>query len=83
MNTEDLTALGTSPPFLFVSHKRSYARFPYVFEIIDHTHPVPSFIAIIQMIQPMTRKGITAEAVPGSPLNDGLTVLDSAGDAGF
>jgi hypothetical protein len=83
MNTNDLAALGTGPPFLFVSNKMSYAKRPYVYEIINHTHTVLGSIALIQMIQPVARKTVTTKAVPGSILHYLLTVLDSTVDAGF
>jgi hypothetical protein len=61
----------------------SYAELLYVHEIVDHTHTIPGSITLIQVIQPVARKPVTAEAVPGLTLPYLLTVLDSAGDAGF
>jgi hypothetical protein len=83
MNTNDLAALGAGPPFLFVSNKMSYAKRLYVYEIVNHTHTVLGSIAFIQVIQPVARKTVTTEAVPGSTLHYLLTVLDSTVDAGF
>jgi len=83
MNTYQLTALGTSPPFFFVSHEMSYAELLYVHEIFDHTHTILGSIAFIQVIQPVARKTVTTEAVPGFTSPYLLTGLDSAGDAGF
>ena len=83
MNTNDLTALGTGPPFLFVSNEMSYAELFYFLEIINHTHTILGSIALIQVVQPGARKAVTTETVPGSTLHYVLTVLDSARDAGF
>ena len=83
MNTDYLAALGTGPPFLFVSNELSYADLLYVHEIVNHTHAILGSITLIQVIQPVARKAVTAEAVPDSTLHYLLTVLDSACDAGF
>jgi hypothetical protein len=83
MNTNYLAALGTGPPFLFVSNEVSYAELPYVLEIINHTHTILGSVALIQVIQRGARKAITTEAVPDSTLHYFLTVLDSARDASF
>ena len=61
----------------------SYAELLYVHEIIDHTHTILGSIALIQVVQPIAGKCVTAGAVPDIPLSYLLTVLDSAGDAGF
>jgi hypothetical protein len=50
MDTNDLTALGADPPFLFVSNEMSYAKRPYADEIVNHTHAVFGSIALIQVI---------------------------------
>ena len=83
MNTNYLAAFGTGPPFLFVSNEMPYAKFPYVLEIVNHTHTILGSIALIQVIQPGARKAVTTEAVPDSTLHYLLTVLDLAHDAGF
>lgn len=83
MDTNDLTALGADPPFLFASNEMSYAKCPYADEIVNHTHAVSGSIALIQMIQPVARKTVTTEAVPWAALHNLLTVLDSTVDAGF
>ena len=83
MNANYLTALGTGPPFLFVSNEMSYAELVYVLEIVNHTHTILGSIALIQVVQPGARKAVTTEAVPDSTLHYLLTVLDSARDAGF
>jgi hypothetical protein len=83
MNTEQLPAFGTSPPLLLVSNEMSYAELLYAYEIVDHAHSVFGSVAFIQVIQPVAREPDTTEAVPGFALPYCLTVLDSAGDAGF
>jgi hypothetical protein len=83
VNTDYLAALGTGPPFLFVSDEMSYPELPYLDEIVNHTHAILGSIALIQMTQPVARKAVTAEAVPDTTLDYPLPVLDSAGDAGF
>ena len=83
MNTYQLTAPGTGPPFLFVSQKMSYAGLLYVHEIVNHTHAILGPIALIQVIQPVARKAVTAEAILDVTLFYLLTVLDSACDAAF
>ena len=83
MNTYQLAALGTGPPFLFVSNEMSYAELLYVHEIVNHTHSILGSITLIQVIQPVARKPVTAEAVLDFTLPYLFTVLDSACDAGF
>jgi hypothetical protein len=83
VNTEQLTAPGTGPPFLLVSDEMSYAELLYVQEIVDHAHSIPGPIALIQVIQPVAREPVTAEAVPDLTLPYLLTVLDPARDAGL
>ena len=83
MNTYQMTALGTGPPFLFVFNETPYAELLYVYEIINHTHSILGSITLIQVIQPVAREHVTAEAVPDFTLPYLLTVLDSACDAGF
>jgi hypothetical protein len=83
MNTEQLTALGTGPPFLLVSDELPYADLPYIHEIINHAHAVLGSVAMIQVIQPFAGKAVTAEAVPDLALFYFRTVFYSAGDAGF
>jgi hypothetical protein len=83
MNTYKLAAFGTRPPFLFVSNEMSYAELLYVHKIVNHTHSILGFITRIQVIQPVARKPVTAEAVSDFTLPYFLTVLDSACDAGF
>lgn len=83
MNTEKLTALRTGPFFLFVSNEMPYPVLPDVLKIVNHTHTILGSIALIQVVQPVARKPVTAEAVPGFALPCLLTVLDPACDAGF
>jgi hypothetical protein len=83
MNTDELTAPGTGPPFLFVSYELSYAGLLYLHEIVDHAHAILGSIALIQVIQPVARKAVTVEAVPGPALHELLTGLDPARDAGL
>ena len=83
MNTNDPAALGAGPSFLFVFNEKSYAEFPYANEIVNHAHPILGSIALIQVIQPVARKAVTTEAVPGFSLTYLLTVLDSTRDAGL
>jgi hypothetical protein len=83
MNTNDLTALGTGPPFFFISNKLSYAVLLDVVEIVNHTHTILRSIAFIQVIQPVAGKIVTTEAVLKFIFRYLLTVLDSTGGAGF
>jgi hypothetical protein len=83
MNTDELTAPGTGPSFLFVSYELSYAGLLYVHEIVDHAHAILGPIALIQVIQPVAREAVTAEAVPGPALHELFTRLDPARDAGL
>jgi hypothetical protein len=83
MNAYQLTALKTGPFFLFVSNEMSYAELLYVHEIIDHAHTILGSITLIQVIQPVARKQVTAEAVFDLTLLYLLTVFDPACDAGF
>jgi len=64
MNTNQLTALGTGPPFLFVSHEMSYVELLHVHEIVNHTHSILGSITLIQMIHPVAREPIAAGAIP-------------------
>ena len=83
MNTNYLAALGTGPPFLFVSNEMPYTELPDVLEIVNHTHAILGSVPLIQMVQPGARKAFTTEAVLDSSFHYLLTVLDSARDAGF
>lgn len=83
MNTNCLATLRTCPPCLFVSDELPYAKLPDVLEIINHAHIILCSIALIQVIQPSTRKGITTETILDSTMHDLLTGLDPARDAGF
>ena len=83
MNANDIATSGASPPCLFIFNEIPYAEFSYIFEIVNHTHSVPGFIAIIQAIQHGTGKAVTTGAIRDSTLRYSLTVLDSARDAGF
>jgi hypothetical protein len=83
MNTNDPATLGTGPSFLFVFNETSYPELPYAHEIVNHAHAILGSIALIQVIQPVARKAVTTEAVPGFSLPYLLTVLDSTRDAGL
>jgi hypothetical protein len=83
MNTNYLTTLGASPPFLFVFNEIPYAELSYIFKIVNHTHDVLGSIAIIQVVQYDTGKAITTEAILDSTFYYFLTILDFARDAGF
>jgi hypothetical protein len=83
MNTYYLAALGTRPPFIFVSYKMSYAEHFYVIEIVNHTHTIFGSIALIQVAQPITRKTVATETVIGFTCRFLLTILNFASDAGF
>jgi hypothetical protein len=83
MNTNYLTALGTGPPYLFVSNKISYAKLPYILEIVNHTHTILSSIALIQVVQPVAGKAVATEAVLEYTFRYLFTVLDSTSNAGF
>ena len=83
MNTYELAALGTGPPFLFVSNELSYAELLDVHEIVNHTHTILGSIALIQVIQPVARKPVAAEAVPDFTLLYFVTVLDQTHNTGF
>lgn len=83
MNTDQLTAPGAAPPFLFVSNETSYAVLFYFFEIIDHTHAILSPIALIQLLQPRAGKAVTTEAIFDAIVRYPLTVLDSTGYTAF
>ncbi len=83
MNTEQLTALGTGPLFLFVMNETPYAELLNVHKIVNHTHSILGSITLIQVIHLLAGKPVTAEAVPCFTLPYILTVLDSACDAGL
>ena len=83
MNTNYPAALGAGPTFLFGSYELSYANLLYVHEIVNHTHTILGFIALIQADQPVAREAVTDEAVPDFIMPDLLTVFDSTRDAGF
>lgn len=81
MNTDYLAALGTGPPFLFVSNELPKTELLYIHEIVNHAHTILGSIALIQVIQLVARKAVTVEAVPNAAWRYLLTVLDSTGDA--
>ena len=61
----------------------SYAELLYTYEILDHAHSILGSITPIQVIQPVARKHVTAEAVPSFTLPNLIAGLDSAYDAGL
>ena len=61
----------------------SYAERLDVHEIVNHTHSVFGPITLIQVIQPVAWKPVTAEAVLEFTLPYLLTVFDLACNAGF
>jgi hypothetical protein len=83
MDTNHPAASRTGPPFLFVSYEMSYAELFYVREIVNHTHAILGSIPFIQVVQPVARKPVAAEAVPDFTLSYLLTIFDSARNAGF
>lgn len=83
MNTNQPVAFGTGPPLLFVFEETPYAELLHVYEIVDHAHAIPGPVALIQVVQPVARKPVTAEAVPGFTFPYPVTSLDPAGDAGL
>ena len=83
MNAYQLAALRTGPSFLFITHEMLYPVLLDVLKIVDHAHAIFGPIALVQVTELVARKPFTAETVPGFALPYLLTVLDSAGDAGF
>ena len=83
MNTDYLAALGTGPPFLFVSNELSQTELLYIHEIVNHTHAILGSIALVQVIQLVARKAVTVEAVPDAAWRYLLTVFNRAHRAGF
>jgi hypothetical protein len=83
VNTEQLTAFRTAPPFLFASDEMPDAEFSDALEIADHAHAILGSIPLIQIIQPGTGKAVASEAMPDFSIHDLLAVFDSADDAGF
>jgi hypothetical protein len=83
MNTDCLAALRTGPPYLFVSKKLSYAGLFYIFDIVNHTHAILGFIALIQVVQAGAGETVATGAVPGTAFRSLITGLDSARGAGF
>jgi hypothetical protein len=83
VNTEQLTAFRTAPPFLFASDEMPYAEFSDVIEIADHTHAILGSIPLIQVVQLGTGETVASEAVLDFSVHNLLTVFDSADDAGF
>jgi hypothetical protein len=61
----------------------SYTELLYVHEIVDHAHTILGPVTFIQVIQPVARKPVTAEAIPCFALYYILTGLDPAYDAGL
>jgi hypothetical protein len=45
-----------------------YAELLYVHEIVDHAHTILGSIALIQVIKPVAREPVTAEAIPAFPV---------------
>lgn len=78
MNRHELTTLRTSPFSLFISNEISYAELPDVLKVVNHTHAIFGSIPLVQMLQFITRKTVTTEAVHGSTLRSIFAVLDPA-----
>ncbi len=83
VNTHDLAANGTGPPFLFILDKMPDPELPYVFEIGNHAHAILGSIALIQFVQPGARKTVATEAVFGAAVDELFAIFDSAGATGF
>lgn len=77
VNTDHLAALGTGPPFLFVSHEMLYAEASDVLQIFNHAHSIPGSIPLIQMVQPGAGKAVAIEAILDFTARYLLTVLDT------
>jgi len=83
MNTKYIATLWASPSFLFVFNEIPYSELSYILQIVNHTHGIPGSIAVIQVVQYVTRKAIATETILDSTFRYFLTVLDSARDAAF
>jgi hypothetical protein len=83
MNADELAALGTGPPCLFVSHEMLYAELPDVLKIVNHAHAILGSIPLIQMVQLIARKAVATEAVRHAGVHDIHTIFDPARDAGL
>jgi hypothetical protein len=83
MHTNDLSAAGASPSFLFGFNEIPHAERFYMFEIFNHTHSIPGSITMIQAVQHGTGKAVTAEAIGDAAFRHFLTVFNSARGGGF
>lgn len=83
VNTDDFAAPGAGPPLLLISNKMPYTGRLYISEILDHTHAILRSIAVIQSVQPVTRKAVTAGAILDFTFRYLLTALNFACDTGF
>lgn len=83
MHTECLAALGTGPPFHFVSDEMSYTAVLYHLKIVNHAHTIFGPVALIQALQAGTRIAGTTEAILDRTIHQIHAILDSALDAGF
>jgi len=83
MHTEQLTAPGTGPSFLFIPDEIPYAEYHYMKKIVDHAHAIPGSIAPIQVIQPVAGERVAAETVLCLTLSSLLAGLDLAREAGL
>jgi hypothetical protein len=75
MNTHQFTALRTGPSFLFVPDEMPYPILLDLLKIVYHAHAIFGTIALIQVIQPVARKPVTAETVSDFTSPYILTVL--------
>jgi hypothetical protein len=64
-NPYHIAAVGTGPSVLLGSSETSYAEFPYVLKVFNHTHTILGSIGLIQMLQAGTRKA----GAPGAVLH--------------
>lgn len=83
MNANHLSAFGASPPFLFVPDEMPYAEHLDVLQIVSHTHAILGSIPLVQVFQSRAGKTVATEAIFRLTFCYLLTVLNSAGHAGF
>ena len=80
MNTKNSPHSG-QVHFSFSFNKLPDAKFPYVLQVVQHTHAILRAIALIELLQPV-RSQLHTLAVPGAALNELLAVLDDASGTG-
>jgi hypothetical protein len=78
VDTDSATAIGASPPDLFICDKLPNSKLLDVFEILDHAHVVSGSIPFIHVLHLLAGKPLAFKTKLCIPLLNHFAVLDLA-----